>query len=305
MKFKMKPIYKGIGAILFLFILLTFIIVLVTLPSHFMIKFDLQNFRIDSNVPLSYVKDQVVDYYKILFSGSFGETTTHKEVWQFIKPYLLRSVILLTGAIILSIVFGVIKGVFDSKKEKERASNLKLLSSLTLLSMPDIFVIIVIQSFIIWLYEHGIKILPAFGYEGWTYGILPMLSLSIIPAIYIARITTLSIDEIYKQEYIKTAMGKGASRFRVLWVHVFRNAIVEIVGSFSSVATILISSLLIVEYMFYYPGLTLVMYNNYLKGETNVVIGVAIIIGLTYYIIDLLFKGLRLLLNPKAREHEA
>lgn len=302
---KIKMLLKVLGTITFIFILLTFIIILVTLPSYTMIKFDFKNFDIHSNVPFSYVKTQVVDYYKVLFSGSFGQTTTGKSVWQFIKPYLLRSTVLLLGAIVLSIVFGVIKGVFDSKKDKQKASNIKLLSSLTLLSMPDIFVIIAIQSFIIWLFEKGIDVIPAFGYDGIKSGVLPMLSLSIIPAIYIARIATLSIDEIYKQEYIRTAIGKGASRIRVLWVHVFRNAIVEIVGSFSSVVTILISSLLIVEYMFYYPGLTQVMYNTYLRGETNVVIGIAIFIGIMYYVIDLSFKGLRILLNPKARKTEA
>ncbi len=305
MKLRAKPIFKIFGEIIFIFILLTFIISLVTLPQNFNIKFDFEQMKVISNVTLVQVKDNVVDYYKILLSGSFGYTSagiSKRSVWGYIDTGFKRSFVLLVGAILIAIVFGIIKGIFDSKKDRQKPSNIKLTSSLVLLSMPDIFVIIVIQAIVVWLYKNGIKTLPVAGYKTAKHVILPMISLSIIPTIYIARITALSIDEIYNYEYLRTALGKGASKIRIVFVHVLRNAIVEIAGSFSSVATMLISSLLVVEYMYFYPGLTYMMYQNYLKRETNVVIGIAIIIGIIYFVLDLAFKILKLLLNPKTRE---
>lgn len=291
LKLRNNPLYKIISIALFVFVLLTFIIALAQLPP---------TVRIDSfsDIPFEYLKEQVQQYYETLRYGSFGETSRGVNVWGIIKNGLNKSLVLLIGAIIVSLVCGILIGIFNSKKEKERGSNIKLLGTLTAMSFPDIFVIIVIQAFAVWLNKKGIKI-PAAGYESLKHAILPIISLSLIPTAYVARITTMSIDEIYSREYIKTALGKGSSRKRVIWIHVLRNAMVEIADSFSSIATILISSLLVVEYLFYYPGLTLMMYNNYVTGESNVVIAVAIIIGIIYFTIDIIFRIIKYLLNPK------
>ncbi|MGF7059357.1 ABC transporter permease [Brassicibacter mesophilus] len=295
-----RLINKVILAIIFVFLLVTFIIFLIKLPNDLIVRFDKENMSINSNVSLIYMKDQIVEYYKSLLSGSLGYGEGGIPVSKYISEGFFRSLILLLGAIVISITFGIIKGIFDSRKDNQSSSTFRLVTTIIGLSMPDVFVIILIQAFVVWLYKHGIKFFPVAGYETARHAILPMISLSIIPTMYIARITSFSIDSIYNSEYIRTVVGKGASRARVIWIHVLRNAIVEIMGSFSSVASMLISSLVIVEYFFYYPGLTLTMYNSYLAGETDVVIGVALVIGIIYLILDLLFKGLRYSLNPKA-----
>jgi ABC-type dipeptide/oligopeptide/nickel transport system permease component len=299
MKQNLKLIGRIIGWIVFVFLIITFIIVIAKLPSNFDIQFDLKELRIDSNVSFSYMKKEVIYYYKELLKGSLGKGNKGIPVWKLVGIGFSKSIILLIGSLLISIVFGILKGIFDSRKEKQTTSTIRLLPTLIGLSMPDIFVIILIQSFVVWLHNHGIKYFPVAGYENLRHAILPMISLSIIPTMYIARITALTMDNIYDQEYIRTALGKGASRLRVIFIHVLRNAIVEIADSFSSIASILISSLLLVEYFFYYPGLTLIMYNNYEGGQTDVVIGVALIIGLIYFVIDSFFKLLRFFLNPK------
>jgi len=301
MKFSLKHVYKLVSIIIFTFILLTFIIALVKIPKYFSLTFSQDPFKVTSNVPFTEIKDQVIDYYKVLFSGSFGMSIKGAPVSDYIKTGFYKSATLLVGAIIISIVIGIIKGVFDSKKDKQIGSTVKLMTTIMGLSMPDVLVIILIQSFVVWLYQHDIKYFPVAGYETARHAILPMLSLSIIPTMYIARVTALSIDNIYSQEYIRTATGKGASKFRIVWIHVLRNAIVEISDSFSSLASMLVSSLLLVEYFYYYPGLSLVMFNNYTSGNTEVVIGIAIVLGLIYLAIDIVFKGVKYAINPRTR----
>lgn len=299
--------------VVFFVLLIIFIIVIVKLQDSITLANN-DSYQVSSGVNLKIgdalininfekFKVETIHYVKTLFSGSLGRTNHNKKVSQYIMDGLPKSMTLLLGGIIFSVVFGILKGVVDSKRDNKKPSTLKLLSTLSFISMPDIFAVVLVQGVIIWLYKHGIETFPIVGADSFKHAILPIITLSLIPVAYIARITTLSFDRIYKQDYIKTATGKGASEFRITWVHVFRNAIVEIIGSFSSITTILISSLLVVEYLFLYPGLGLMIYMSNTRNETNTVIGLCIVLGLVYLIIDLIFKILSYILVPGIEEN--
>jgi len=167
--------------------------------------------------------------------------------------------------------------------------------------MPDVFIIVFLQVFMVWLHKRNLPVLPVAGGNSLKHLILPIISLSIIPATYISRITSLSLDDVFENQYIKTALGKGASKIRVIWIHGFRNVIVDIISSFSSLLTILISSLLLVEYIFAYPGIAYMMYINYISNESNAVIGLALTIGCIYFSFDLIFSSIKHLLTSKER----
>lgn len=310
---KIKLIKSILANLLFLIVLVVFIATVVKLQDCINYSYTNSINRATSEIRFSIGDTQVsldtkklgtevVSYFKTLLSGSFGKTSDKKEVSQYIKAGLPRTLTLLVGAIIFSTAIGIVKGIFDSKRGKHKQSNFKLLSTVTFLSVPDVFVIIIIQSLVVWLYKHNIRIFPLAGADTWKHAVLPIMSLSLIPMAYIARITAMSFDKIYEQDYIKTALGKGASSTRIIWIHAFRNAIVDIVGSFSSITAILISSLLLIEYMFYYPGIAQSMYSLYERNSSNAVIGLAIILGMIYFIIDTLFKILKYILTPKLRE---
>jgi len=219
-----KIIFNIISKILFLIILITFIIVSVKLPdcltTHYVIK-GIKGIKLGNTglyLNFNKLKSETIDYYKLLLSCSFGITSKNKPVWDYIRRGFPMSITLLISSLILSIIFGVIKGIFDSKKHKSYSSNAKLLSTITFLSIPDVFLIILFQGIAIWLYRNGIEFLPAAGNSSLKHAILPILTLSIIPTNYIARITSLSFDDIYEKEYIKTAIGKGASNLRIIWI---------------------------------------------------------------------------------------
>jgi len=257
--------------------------------------------NVESNVSFTEVKNNVTSHYKTLLSGNLGYTRYRQPVWEFIKLPLKKSIGLLMGAIMLSTTLGIIKGIFDSRRNEKQNSTIKLMTTIVGLSLPDFFIIMLIQASIVLLGRRDIRILPLAGYETVKHSILPIISLSIIPTMYIARITATSINNIYRQDYIRTAIGKGSSRLRLIWIHALRNAIVEIIDSFSSVASILISSLIIVEYFFLYPGLALTMYNSYNRGEASTFISTAILIGSIYLIISLFIKLSSYILNSQKR----
>jgi ABC-type dipeptide/oligopeptide/nickel transport system permease component len=122
---------------------------------------------------------------------------------------------------------------------------------------------------------------------------VPIIALSILPACYIARITSMSIDSCYQQDFIKVAIGKGCSRYRILWNHVIRNVIPSIIDSFPTITAIIIGNLLMVEKLFSYPGLTQSLLNFFAHSERDGLIANIILIGIIYFILDAVFNMLK------------
>jgi len=110
------------------------------------------------------------------------------------------------------------------------------------------------------LYNNGISLLglgplPAFGDEGFVNAIYPIISISILPAAYIARITATTIEENFEKPYILAARGKGCSRVQIIKNHMMKSIIYEVLSGFPTVMGIMFSSLIIVERLFYFRGM--------------------------------------------------
>jgi ABC-type dipeptide/oligopeptide/nickel transport system permease component len=118
--------------------------------------------------------------------------------------------------------------------------------------------------------------------------ILPIISLSIIPTVYVSKSCTKEIENIMKKDYIKTALSKGSSKLRILFLHVFKNLYSEILNSADYIITIILSSLLIVEYFFSYSGLAFLIYKSFQRSEPELLIACSFIFALTYYFFKLI-----------------
>lgn len=264
------------------------------------------------------VKNDVIDYYKKLLKGELGYTKkliryidtqgNHKSRYENIDPIdeivkggFIKSMKLLLAAQCIALIIGIPKGILDCKKGKENNSTVKLFITVIGLSIPIIFLGPLLQFTAISLrYKYGI-IFPSVGDTTLKHMLLPTIALSVLPTMYMARITAIAMDKAYKDEYVRTAISKGNSKLRVMWVHVFRNAIVEITGSLSSVITIIISDLALVEHLFEYKGLTYIMLNYFDMGQSDIVTASALVlcaIFMTFYIV---FKFLKFVLVPKGR----
>ena len=85
-------------------------------------------------------------------------------------------------------------------------------------------------------------------------------------------------------------MGKGCSSRRILWNHVIRNAFGIIFESLSNITALIISNMMIVEYMFSFPGITSLLMNSYKSSDKNITIVTIIMIGIIYFTLDTMFQ---------------
>ena len=137
---------------------------------------------------------------------------------------------------------------------------------------------------------------------GWEFGnyrkmVLPIVSLSVLPMAYIARVTRASMLEALSQDYVRTARAKGLRDQVIVVRHTLRNALIPILTVLGPIFAVLITGSFIVEHLFAIPGIgrqfvTSVQARDYgvIMGTTlfyaTVVITANLLVDIAYAVVD-------------------
>jgi ABC-type dipeptide/oligopeptide/nickel transport system permease component len=289
----LKLVSKKLLYAILVFVIFVYITVLLcTIPSNFTVSFEDGRLTF-SNIGFFVIKDTNEKFISLIKLDLGRTGTDGRSLNYLVTDAMKNSIFLLAGGLILAILLGIPKGIFDSKRSSEKRLDLKVLSTIIPVSLPDIMIIALLQRLAVFLNTHGIEIFRVGGGGTIKHLLLPLVALSVLPACYIARITSMSIDDCYNQDFINVAIGKGCSNFRILWNHVMRNALPMIIGSLPSITAIVIGNLLIVESVFGYPGLTNALVGFFMKYERDGLIACIILIGIIYFILDSIFHILK------------
>lgn len=297
-KFASRKILPSI-IIFFIFVYVT--VLLCSIPRDFTIIFE--DGRVaPSHIGVFIIKDANEKFISLLKLDLGRTGRDNKSLNYLVTEIMKNSMTLLAGGFVLAIIFGIPKGIMDSKRGSTSESSLKVLGTIIPISLPDILIIALLQRLAVFLNKQGIEILRVGGSGTVNHTFLPILALSILPACYIARITSMSIDNCYRQDFINAAIGKGCSGRRILWNHVMRNAIPAIIDSLPTITSIIIGNLLMVENVFSYPGLTKALVGFFGEYERDGIIASIILIGIIYFIMDALFNILKCIVVKPLRE---
>ncbi|MDM5318166.1 ABC transporter permease subunit [Fictibacillus sp. b24] len=135
--------------------------------------------------------------------------------------------------------------------------------SLTILeSLPDLFIVAALQVFIVYLYKKtGIVIYFYNDYNNPIY-LLPIIVLSIVPAIQLFKITLLLMKEEQYRPYVTVARAMGLSRFYITLKHIFRNILRSLLQYSKTIFVFMLSNLFIVEYVYNLNGIMYLLMNT-------------------------------------------
>lgn len=308
-----KAISKQIiSNVLILIVILALVIAITGIPADFdILSYDGKHVP---NMEMNTIIDSIKGNFKILFSGEAfkakiqGETTA-----ELLAISAKRSSIVLFFGSILAVIIGIPKGIIDSRK-KDRSGTIKLLQSLVPLSVPDILTIALVQLLAIYLFKNeksifGIGPLPISGDKTLSSIIYPIISISILPAAYISRITANVIEENFQKLYILAARGKGCSQFQIIKNHMMKSVFYGVLSGFPTVIGIMFSSLIIVERLFFYRGIgynLIHIYTSPLVPPAEAGAGFTVFLvalALFYYLIFMVFNGLKSLILPQIKSN--
>ncbi|WLD92590.1 ABC transporter permease subunit [Alkalihalobacillus sp. AL-G] len=134
-------------------------------------------------------------------------------------------------------------------------------------SLPDIFIVIVLQLTIVYIYQKtGLLIANVTTlYDDKIY-LLPILTLSVLPTIQLFKITFLLMNEEQDKPYITVAKSMGLSDHYILIRHVFKNVLFNLFLYFKTIFVFMLSNLFIMEYVFNIHGImmTMLSFNSFM-----------------------------------------
>jgi len=155
-------------------------------------------------------------------------------------------------AIILAFILSYIIVLFLKNKKDYILSFIEIIRT-----VPDIVGIFLLQSFFIWINKvYGVKLVQtvSLGSENQAF-LLPLLSLSLPILLFLTQVIVLKIFEELEKQYIAFAKAKGLSFLYLLNIHVIRNIQHDLLGHLKTMIWMMLSTLVIVEYIFNMDGL--------------------------------------------------
>ena len=299
---------KALVSALMLMAMLALIIAVTGIPMDFGVQY------FDGETVIHLTAEDLVnsikENFKLFGSGqAFSLEIKGETTWVIFVRAAGRSLPVLFIGTVLSLLIGTLKGIIDSRK-KHRGGTLKLLQSLIPLSIPDILIITLIQLGAMTLYHKAFEwpllgVIPYFGDETALHALLPILSISLIPAAYLSRLVANTIEDGLSKPYILAARGKGCSLFRIITTHLRKQIQYTVLSAMPTLLGILFSSLVIVEQFFQFRGIgyhLIYFYTTTLVPdyEAGVAFSVFIVsMAFIYYGLFLLMNGLKQVLLPK------
>jgi len=311
MNLRHKKLIKVIlGNLLLLSSVIVGVIIITGVPINFDIIYEKGSYR--PNMSFSLITEGIKENFRYVFSGKVRELVIlDNTVGELFAVSAKRSGIVLFSGIVLAVLVGIPKGIIDSRK-RDRIGTFKMLQSLIPLSVPDILTIGIIQMLALYLFKNnmtflGIGPIEFKGDQYWYNAIYPIISISILPAAYIARTTATAIEEGFSKPYILAARGKGCSRFRIIKNHLMKSVIYEVLSVFPTILALMFSSLIIVERLFYYRGIGYHMIDFYTSTRVDPFVGsmafsyFMTIMAVVYFLILFIFNLLKDMVIPQVK----
>jgi ABC-type dipeptide/oligopeptide/nickel transport system permease component len=168
------------------------------------------------------------------------------------------SAVLLALALLLSIIVGIALGFAAVRDNPPRVAPWLVSTTTTGLAMPTFFfgTLAVTLVIVILIYAPGrFVLLPLQGFGVDSHLVLPTLTLMLRPTAQIAQVTAGIVVAERSKQYVVAARSFGYSEQRIARRHVLRNALGPIIATISSSLRLLVGELIIVENLFYWPGL--------------------------------------------------
>ena len=235
---------------------------------------------------------QYLNYMNGLLHGDFGESLKQKgrTANDIIFSTFPVSVRLGGISILVALVAGVGLGSVAAMCRGKWGDQLIMVVSTLGIAVPSF----VVATALMKIFGVELKWLPTMGLSTPLHYILPVFTLAFYPMAYITRLMRSSMLDALNQDYIRTARAKGVSKFKMLFKHALRNAILPIITYAGPLLAFTLSGSFVVEKIFNIPGLGREFINCITGRDYPMVMSTTIFLAtflvLMNVIVDILYK---------------
>lgn len=250
-------------------------------------------------------------YIESALDGDLG-TINHEvlgpiPIWELLKDTYIKSMGLLLVSLVIATILGLSFGTFAALVKKQQIVLALLILTILGISTPSFFAGLLLQQGEVKYFQAtGEQLVKMAGF-GWDikHMLMPVLVLTARPLAYLTRSSFLSLSQVMDENYIRTAHSKGLRQRWVVYVHALRNIAVPVLTAIGVSLRFSLSTLPVVEFFFAWPGVGLRLLEAINARQTDVVVTLALALGLTFLLINLFLDIAYRLIDPRLREVEA
>lgn len=230
--------------------------------------------------------------------GDFGTSIrARKPVSELIQERLPNSVKLAVFAMGVSIAMAFPLGVMAAVKKGTMVDRVAQIVSILGQSLPTFWLAIVLVEFVAGRWQW----LPAAGISGFTSYVLPGFTLGWFVVAGMMRLLRSGMLEVLDSEYVKLARVKGVVEYRVVWVHALKNALIPVVTFAGIYFSILVTTAIVVETVFAWPGMGRLAYEGITARDFPVIQAVVLVTAAIVAVVNLGVDCLYAVIDPRIR----
>jgi peptide/nickel transport system permease protein/oligopeptide transport system permease protein len=204
-------------------------------------------------------------------------------------------------ALALSLLLGMPIGMFAAFHHNGWGERLTMAPMLALFAIPSFVLIPILQWINYQSYLRGWPSLPAAGWGAPQYWVMPVLVLAAGNLGYISRLTRANVLDVSRQDYVRTARGKGLPEQTVRTTHVLRNALLPIVTVVGPAIAFLVTGAFVVESLFSIPGVGFLSVQAVEQRDYPVIQGTVVVLTVAVVLMNLLTDLAYSALDPRVR----
>ncbi|PZP32166.1 MAG: peptide ABC transporter permease [Kocuria rhizophila] len=242
-----------------------------------------------------------------LLVGDLGTSAaTGGSVNELLGQKVSASVLLMLIAAIISIPVGILLGTWSAMRRGRTTDHTLTGISLVLAALPEFVIGIALTTL---LSTTVFQILPSVtmaapGTRVWDYPlqlVLPTLTLVLVVVPYMIRMTRTTMLDVLDSGYVEMARLKGVPERQVIMKHALPHAIGPVAQVVAMQLAWLAGGIVVVEFLFRYPGLGQAMVDAVQIRDVQVVQALSMIIAAFYVVVNLIADVIGILANPKLR----
>jgi len=255
---------------------------------------------LDRPVYIRYLK-----WLGLIVRGSLGRSLQRNEdVLEMILARLPATLEMNIFAVCVSAVLAIPIGVISAAKANTLVDNLFSFFSLFWVSMPGFWIALIA----LLLFSMKLHVFPISGRLGpiWTKEgiwslLLPGLILGVRQVAIISRLVRAGMLEVLNEDYIRTARSKGLAEKVVVYKHGLRNAMVPTVTIFGLQVPELLSISVIIEIVFAWPGMGMLLVDAVFKRDYTLIQGIVFMYALLVILVNLMVDVLYAYIDPRIK----
>ncbi len=245
--------------------------------------------------------ERYFDWVGGMLTGDLGTSYAYSTpVSELVLERLTLTVPLAVMAMVLTSLIALAAGIYAAARHNKLGDVGVMGLSQVGIAIPNFWFAILL----ILLFSVHLKWFSAGGFPGWEEGILeglralllPAISLAVVQSAILARFTRSAVLDVLREDFVRTARAKGVSERGALWGHVLRNAMIPVVTIMGLQFAELLAGTIVVESVFYLPGLGRLIFqsisNRDLIVVRNCVMLLAAMVVIVNFVVDVLYAAI-------------